>query len=366
MRKAAGVISATVVGLMIAGFLIAWSGVYNIAASQGHWRIIEWILAFGMNNSVELRARWVPEPPPLDNPDLYILGAGHFHRACAACHGAPGVPADLSVGNALPPPPPLTHVSGKWNNRELFWIVKHGIKYTGMPAWVAQERNDEVWAVVAYLKRLPQLDAPSYRELALGPVDPRSQTGREIAATGLSAHAIEACARCHGDERRGPASKLVPIIHGQPAEFLAAALQEYAEGNRHSGIMQPVAFELDPESIAKLAEFYARLNLPIRSTTSTASATGRTLAIQGDPAARIPACQACHGEAAAKSFPRLAGQHAAYMANRLRLWKEGSTSPNATDAIMAPIARLLSAEQINEVSDYFAAADPEGGGAVKQ
>lgn len=352
---------------MIAGFLIAWSGVYNIAASQGHWRIIEWILAFGMNNSVELRARSVPEPPPLDNPDLYILGAGHFHRACAACHGAPGVPADLTARNALPPPPALTHVSSEWNDRELFWIVKHGIKYTGMPAWIAQERNDEVWPIVAFLKRLPQLDAASYRELALGPIEPPSQSGREIAATGLSSNAIEACARCHGDERRGPTSKLVPIIHGQPAEFLKAALHEYAGGNRQSGIMQPVAFELTPESIAKLAEFYARLSPPAPSTASIAAARGRTLALQGDPAARIPACQACHGAAAAKSFPRLAGQHSAYMVNRLRLWKEGVASPNATDAIMAPIARLLSAEQIDEVSAYFAGADPErGSGAVGQ
>ena len=360
-RYLLGGAAATIAAMIVGGFLVAWSGVYNIAASQGHWRVVEWFLAFGMNNSVELRARSVPQPPPLDNPDLIILGAGHFHRACASCHGAPGMAPDLSARQALPPPPDLTQAPIEWNERELFWIVKHGIKYTGMPAWVAQERDDEVWAVVAFIKRLSRLDAASYRELALGPVEPVPQTGRDIAAAGLTPFAIEACARCHGDERRGPASKLVPILHGQPVEFLASALQEYAGGRRKSGVMQPVAAELTEDSIAKLAQYYARLSKPAPPVASSGTDSGRGLATEGDPAAKIPACIACHGAAGAKIFPRLAGQNAAYMANRLRLWKNGLTSPSPNDAIMAPIARLLSEEQIDAVSAWFAAERADAG-----
>ena len=358
--------AATIAVIVVGGFLVAWSGVYNIAASQGHWRVVEWFLAFGMNNSVELRARLVPQPPPLDNPDLIILGAGHFHRACAACHGAPGMAPDLSARQAVPPPPDLTPAPEDWNDRELFWIVKHGIKYTGMPAWVAQERDDEVWAIVAFIKRLPQLTAASYRELALGPVEPEPQTGREIAESGLSPFAIEACARCHGDERRSPASKLVPVLNGQPAEFLAAGIHDFANSRRKSGIMQPVATELNEESIAKLAQYYSRLTMPSPAAASSIAASGRALATEGDPAAKIPACIACHGAAAAKIFPRLAGQNAAYMANRLRLWKGGLTSPSPTDAIMAPIARLLSEEQIDAVSAWFSAARLENLGVDRQ
>ena len=54
----------------------------------------------------------------------------------------------------LPPPPELSKAAKEWKDEELFWIVKHGIKYTGMPSWVAAERDDEVWSVVAFLKRL--------------------------------------------------------------------------------------------------------------------------------------------------------------------------------------------------------------------
>ena len=48
--------------------------------------------------------------------------------------------------------------------------MKHGFKYTGMPGWVAIEREDEIWAVVAFVTRVQTLDAESYRDLALGNV----------------------------------------------------------------------------------------------------------------------------------------------------------------------------------------------------
>ena len=78
--------------LVLLGFLFPWSGVYNVAASRGHWAVVEWLLAFVMRNSVKTHATGI-EPPPLDRPDLVTLGAGHFHGGCACCHGAPGMPA---------------------------------------------------------------------------------------------------------------------------------------------------------------------------------------------------------------------------------------------------------------------------------
>jgi hypothetical protein len=94
----------------------------------------------------------------------------------------------------LPSPPDLSTAVRDWRDRELFWIVKHGIKYTGMPAWVAAQRDDEVWAIVAFLRRLPTLDAAGYRELALGGLSIRPQIGREIATTEDTSGAMSACA----------------------------------------------------------------------------------------------------------------------------------------------------------------------------
>jgi cytochrome c553 len=338
-------------------FLIAWSGLYNIGASRGHWPIVEWFLTFGMENSVETQASHI-EPPPLDDVDLYRLGAGHYQGGCAACHGAPGAAGSVIAQRMLPPPPNLASAAKEWKDRELFWIIKHGIKYTGMPAWASQARDDEVWAVVAFVRRLPALDARTYHDWAWGGLQPPSRSTRELPIEGEVSGEITACARCHGLEGRRPASNLVPVLHGQPSEFLALALRAYAKASRQSGIMQPVAGDHSEQAISQLADFYSRLPPPPAKAQPPADGParerGRVLATEGAPGRRTPPCIVCHGAEALTIYPRLAGQNAAYMKNRLRRWKSGFASNTETEAIMAPIARLLDERQIDDVSAYFA------------
>jgi cytochrome c553 len=335
--------------------LFAWSGLYDIAASGGHWQIVERFLEFGMQNSVRTNALGI-EAPKLDNPDLIRLGAGHFHRGCAFCHGAPGMPVNPIAKQMLPSPPDLAKSMRPWKEHELFWIVKHGFKYTGMPGWVALERDDEIWAVTAFLKKLPTLDADSYRDLALGDVRVAARTGSELARSESNPEAASACARCHGAESERPKSNLVPVLHGQSADYLFQALQAYAEGKRRSGIMQPLAADLSEEDIRNLAEYYASLPPPqaeSKLTNAALDGIGAKLALQGVPEAGIPPCATCHASGAA---PRLAGQHSAYMAGQLKLWRAGHAPQTQGAAMMAPIAQRLSDEQIEAVSDYFAEA----------
>lgn len=202
--------------LMGGVFVFAWSGLYDIAASGGHWKIVERFLEFGMRNSVKTGAAGI-QAPQLDNPDLIRLGAAHFHRGCAFCHGAPGMPVNPIAKQMLPSPPDLSVSMRPWKERELFWIVKHGFKYTGMPGWVALEREDEIWAVVAFLTRLPTLDAQGYRDLALGEVRVVPRSGSELATSESNPEAVSACARCHGGEGERPKCNLVSELLGQPA-----------------------------------------------------------------------------------------------------------------------------------------------------
>lgn len=351
-------------GLVLATLLIAWSGLFNVAASRGHWAIVEWFLAFVMRNSVETRALAV-SVPPLDDRDLVRLGAGHFHGGCAYCHGAPTTPISPVARHMLPPPPDLSTAARDWKAGELFWIVKHGIKYTGMPSWVALDRDDEVWAVVAFLRKLPDLDAQRYRDLALGGVRVAEPSGRELATSQSAAEAVGACARCHGADDRGPASALVPILHGQPAEFVRSALQSYAAGRRKSGIMQPIASDLSADAVRRLAKYYAGLGQPSAKHPRSAAGAealdrGRKLALEGIPAENVPPCMPCHGSGALATYPRLAGQQARYMAGQLRLWKRGLRTSTAGAAIMAPIAARLTEQQIEDVSAYLATIPREG------
>lgn len=349
--------------------LFAWSGLYSVAASRGHWAMTDFALRFGMTNSVETHAPDI-EPPPLDDPDLVRLGAAHFHGGCAYCHGSPGTPISPISAAMLPPPPDLSDRVGEWNDQELFWIVKHGIKYAGMPAWVAQERDDEVWAVVAFLRRLPGLDRAAYRELAMGDLNIEPQSGRELATAESTSDAVSTCGRCHGVEDRPPLSRLVPRLHGQSAAMLRQALEAYAAGNRFSGIMQPAAAGLSARAIESLSNYYAGLPPPRDPSRAPQPQAlieaGRQLAMQGAPGAGVPACLGCHHAEALPVYPRLAGQHAAYMANQLRAWQRGEKGRTGQNAIMAPIARRLNEQQIVSLAAFFASlpADAPAGAAA--
>ena len=80
----------------------------------------------------------------------------------------------------------------------------------------------------------------------------------------------------------------------------------------------------------------------------------------GLPEAELPACMSCHGEEALPIYPRLAGQNARYIVNQLRLWKRETIRHTEAAAIMTPIARALTDEQIADVAAYLASLPPAG------
>jgi cytochrome c553 len=116
------------------------------------------------------------------------------------------------------------------------------------------------------------------------------------------------------------------------------------------------AADLQSEHIERLARYYAGLAPPKRSSQfdQTLIEHGRRLATEGDRTNAIPACNACHAGEARALYPRLAGQHAAYMAGQLRLWKKGYNRSSGAAIIMAPIAQRLSSRDIKAVTAYFA------------
>lgn len=152
------------VGLVLAfGVLLIHSGAYNVAADEPHWRFTKSVLEDVRVESVELRSAKI-EVPALDNVALVTSGAGNYDAMCADCHLKPGVEAtELSRG--LYPAPPSFPIARPRDPAAAFWVIKHGIKMTGMPAWGKSMNDEYVWGLVAFVNELEGMTEDRYREL---------------------------------------------------------------------------------------------------------------------------------------------------------------------------------------------------------
>ena len=116
--------------------------------------------------SIKAHAAGITVPPGLDDPANIQTGVEHFAAHCAVCHGAPGVPKGDIARGLYPPPADLPEAARLYSPAELFWIVKHGIKMTGMPAW-SDHSDAELWATVAFLEKLPGMSEQDYASLVI-------------------------------------------------------------------------------------------------------------------------------------------------------------------------------------------------------
>ena len=153
-----------VLGIVIiggAGFL--FMGGYNVAATAPHARLTQWILHTTMERSVSARANSIHAPVQFTQEQI-SEGALDFGEMCVECHGAPGKERG-EVGKGLnPSPPDLAHAVARWSSAELFWIVKNGIKMTGMPAFGPTHSDDRLWSIVAFVRQLPKLTPKDYEK----------------------------------------------------------------------------------------------------------------------------------------------------------------------------------------------------------
>jgi cytochrome c553 len=365
--------TAVVLGIMggIAGLLVAASGVYSVSAERGHWPVTRRLLTFAMERSVAHHSRNV-EAPTLDDPALIALGLGHYDGACAPCHGAPDSRRSPIALGAVPVPPFLPEAVPQWEPEELFWITRHGLKYTGMPAWPADQREDEVWAVVAGLLQLPGMSTDDYRRIVRGDrlrdLAAISEDAQLLATSGPLGRDLVSCARCHGLRGEGRGDGAFPPLAGQRAEYLEAALHAYATGKRQSGVMQPIATELTAEDMRELSRWFASLPRQTATTPTQRSGivaelrTGEELARSGRPERHIPACAACHGPGPGERhplYPSLAGLPRFYLEQQLRVFRTADYPATPQAEVMRAAARTLEEGDIRAVAIYYASLPPE-------
>jgi len=340
-----------------AGALFVLSGLYNVSASREHLDVTTWLLDLVRRQSIRTHSLDVGQPPP-ESPDAARLGAVHYELGCAACHGAPGRAPSALQAAMLPSPPSFAESVFRWSPRQLYWIVRNGQKYTGMPAWIAPGRADEVWPVVAFLGRMRDLDARAYEDLA------GIAGGRPAFGPGFGAprERLEVCARCHGAPGAAAPIAIVPQLSGQSRAYLERALHDYADGRRPSGYMQLIAAMVDDEEMRELAAAYAGADAPSRVPARAAPAEllqrGEAIAREGLPTKGVPACLNCHVDARNPAFPRILGLSSPYIEQQLRLFREGKRNATTFGPIMQVVALRLGDDDMAAVGAYLASLPP--------
>jgi mono/diheme cytochrome c family protein len=165
-RTVLATVAVIFVVVVVGGLGFIYSGVYDIAATAHHWPITNWVIATMRDRSIEAHAAGISVPPGFDDPAKVLMGADHFAAHCAICHGAPGVPRGDIAEGLYPQPPNLAKMDMDHSPAELFWVLKHGLKMTGMPAW-SDHSDEELWATVAFLEKLPMMSEADYAKLVM-------------------------------------------------------------------------------------------------------------------------------------------------------------------------------------------------------
>jgi len=159
-----------ILGLITASAVI-YSGIFPIAADEPHGKFTYWVLEQARERAIARSAKDI-EVPALDSPDLLLSGGADYNDMCSSCHLKPGQSeSDLSLG-LYPKPPNLslanhddnhTHDDKDLQSKKWYWVIKHGIKASGMPAWGTTHDDDRIWAMVAFLQKMPNLTEDQYQ-----------------------------------------------------------------------------------------------------------------------------------------------------------------------------------------------------------
>ncbi len=171
-----------IIVFIVAGAVFVWSGVWNVAADQPDSFLVRAVVGATRGYSIERRVHDIQPPSNLNDAAMVKEGAMHYAEMCSGCHLAPGMD-DSEIRHGLNPKPPnLTRFAPE--PAEAFWIIKHGIKMTGMPAWGPTHDDQKIWTMVAYLQKQPKMSAAEYQQLTANAAQEHEQ--EDHGATGMN------------------------------------------------------------------------------------------------------------------------------------------------------------------------------------
>ena len=169
MKNIISTLIVIVILVLLAGLGIIYSGGLSVAATNQDPALVSWVLSTARERSIEHHAANIiaPTDTVLNSPETLRDGFEHYNEMCVVCHGAPGVDAGEARKGLNPKPPLLAKLKDISTDPlgEVFWIIKNGIKMTAMPAWGPTHSDDKIWAMVAFVRKLPNMSAEEYKAM---------------------------------------------------------------------------------------------------------------------------------------------------------------------------------------------------------
>jgi mono/diheme cytochrome c family protein len=150
--------------IAVVAAVLVHMGSFDAAADKPHSQPVFWLMDTVRERSVAIRAADITVPDDLADAKRIASGAAQYDEMCSLCHLAPGMKR-TEISRGLYPRAPELRRKSELTAAEQFWVVKHGLKMTGMPAWGVTHDDELLWDVVAFLRKLPGLSADRYQSL---------------------------------------------------------------------------------------------------------------------------------------------------------------------------------------------------------
>jgi len=159
-----GALTAPVVLCLVAlGY--ALSGLPSIAADAPSGALERSIMSAAVHASVRREARDVPPAPPVTD-SLLIAGGRLYLNNCVGCHGEPGKPPSDFGATFYPRVPQFPAVGTEYTEREIYFVAKHGIRWTGMQSQGRWYREQSLRSLAAFIKHIRELPPAVVESLA--------------------------------------------------------------------------------------------------------------------------------------------------------------------------------------------------------
>lgn len=253
MMSCMRVVALSFVGLATAALLVAGSAIYfgwyDVSATRPHTAAVNQLIETALTRSVSVRAKSI-RVPNLDDPADIQDGFGLYRAHCVQCHGAPGVAPEPYALGLNPAPASLVESAHERSAGEVFWLIRQGIKMTGMPAWQYRLTDDQIWDVVAFMRVLPTLSPIDYGQWDERSTQPAPQTAPADAPrmgdamAGRQALQQYMCVTCHViPDVVGASSHIGPSLAGIATRPYIAGVLSNTPENMRRWLMAPTAIK---------------------------------------------------------------------------------------------------------------------------